>query len=423
MSKKIQKEADQNSNFNKGSGKAAQPTSGQGNSQESGNTGNLDSNPIFQRLQKDVQSVQGHMLVQTANIKVFVVKDGEHFIIMTPPFQTNQKFSNAEQAPTEIFNLINGMDYKVMVKENKKILENAKNLVKKDLLRRKIQEHFNKFPKAKSVIITANIDENKTIWKVDKIKSGFSIVEVTTQKEQYIIEAAGQNSPAFQQVVSIVTPLMGNLGTTQQQAAQARNQVNALMPKITDPREKTQAGGLLNYLGALTGGAMAATPPTTPISQAPGGMPVPSGKSGLTSGRFVKGKRIKEADEKKKQDDEEDIEDQEAPENASETEPEMELTPDQVDAGLETGDVPAEQPQEDPETAPEDQPKTGEEVQLKQLVKTKPIQNIHAFVDEDGSHLVMSLGGLKNPVQFDFTPEGKITYKLGDLSRVLKSGK
>jgi hypothetical protein len=67
-----------------------------------------------------------------------------------------------------------------------------KDIVKKDLLRRKICEHFSKNPNAESVIIKADIGDMKTLWKVVKEEGGhFKVVEVNTKKEQYIIGELG----------------------------------------------------------------------------------------------------------------------------------------------------------------------------------------------------------------------------------------
>lgn len=63
------------------------------------------------------------------------------------------------------------------------------NIVKKDLLRRKINEYFSKNPSAKMVIIKADVGGNKTHWKVTKEGKSFKVVEVNTVKEEYIFEA------------------------------------------------------------------------------------------------------------------------------------------------------------------------------------------------------------------------------------------
>jgi len=63
-----------------------------------------------------------------------------------------------------------------------------KNIVKKDLLRRKIKEYFSKNPTAKSVIIHSGTGNLKSTWRVVKEKNSFSVTEVNTQKEQFIIK-------------------------------------------------------------------------------------------------------------------------------------------------------------------------------------------------------------------------------------------
>ena len=333
-----------------------------------------------------------------------------------------------------------GDNFHVITKENK-TMDNM-NIVKKNLLQRKIKEHFSKNPKSKSVIVSVNIGEQKTIWKVNKAKVGYSVVEVNTHKEQFMLEgpmpvaAAGapqQGSAEFKQVMGIIGPIMGNLGTSQAQAAEARNQINTLIGRIKNPKEKAQAGAFLNYLGALTSG-MAGASPQAPIAQAQGAVPKPSGNTGLASGRTRAGSKLHEKEEKDKKKTDKRPEDmpkkspssvKPAPETAPE-DPQAAAQPEPEAAGMETpgpADAPApEAPPEEPK-APDAAPKTGEELSLQSLVKTKPVKDIQVFGDEKGGHVMLSMGGLKNAIQLNFGYDGKITYKFGELSRVLKAGK
>lgn len=354
----------------------------------------------------------------------------------------------------EVLQILDNVEASFLTQEGLKVkseIKNNTNILKKDLLRRKIQEHFSKHPKAKSVIVVAGVDPNKTVWKVDRIKKGFNIVEVNTQREHFIFEAVpgtlapgasmplggpptGGQSPEFRQIIGIISPVMGNLGTSQAEAAKAREQVNSLIGKLRNPREKAQAAGFLSFLSTI-GTGMASAPPTAPIGQAPGGVPTPSGKSGLSSGKHTKGKKIHEKEEKSKKPEKE----EERPKKKYEFEPKEKDEPkknfkpsvppvvDPPEAGIETGadetpSAPSPEMGQQPEAPPEEKPKTGEEAQLKQIVAAKPIKNLEVFGDEKGSHIILTLGGLKNPIQFNFSRDGKITYKLGELSRVLKVG-
>lgn len=65
-----------------------------------------------------------------------------------------------------------------------------KDIVKKYLLKRKIEEFFSKNPTATSVIIEANISGPvKTAWKVEVKNKKYKITEVKTIKEEYVFEA------------------------------------------------------------------------------------------------------------------------------------------------------------------------------------------------------------------------------------------
>jgi len=72
------------------------------------------------------------------------------------------------------------------------------NLIKKDLLRRKIREHFRKNPKSSSVVIKANIGGGTTVWKVKKEGKSFNVVEVNARREHFVISEApiGGQQPA-----------------------------------------------------------------------------------------------------------------------------------------------------------------------------------------------------------------------------------
>jgi hypothetical protein len=397
-----------------------------------------------------VHGLKGDFRIQKNRDRGDFSVDEKEFSKMVPP-----RRMSPEDAAEKVSQL-NNRDFGIVAKENKNM--NSSNIVKKDLLRRKVAEHFAKHPNAKSIIVSINIDENRTVWKVDKTKTGYTVVEVNTQKEQFMLEAtlgqqpigAQQGTAEFKQIMSIMTPIMGNLGTSQAQAATARNQINTLIGKVVSPKEKAQAAGFLNYLGALTGGQMAQMSPQTPIAQAPGAVPQPAAATGLMAGKINKGRKLHEEEDKKdkkkpeKKDDKKGkkkpapkvtpgaVQDPGLETPPQGTEPEMAPQPDgtvgggdAAGAGLEANPTP-ETPTPDSPAEPEvpaAAPKTGEELSLQQLTQTKPIKDLQVFGDEQGGHVTLSLGGLKNPVQINFAHDGKITYKFGELSRVLKVGK
>jgi hypothetical protein len=81
-------------------------------------------------------------------------------------------------------------------------------------------------------------------------------------------------------------------------------------------------------------------------------------------------------------------------------------------------------PPEGGEEAPpeEEEPgtKTAEEERLKKMVMNKPVQDIQVTSDSDRGTITLTLGGLKNPLEINVFDSGKVTYKLGSLSQLLK---
>jgi len=71
---------------------------------------------------------------------------------------------------------------------------NAKEIVKKDLLRRKINEYFSKHPKSKSFIIRSDAGDSMHFWKVKKEGKRYNITEVKTKTEKYIFEAGNDTN-------------------------------------------------------------------------------------------------------------------------------------------------------------------------------------------------------------------------------------
>lgn len=185
----------------------------------------------------------------------------------------------------------------VLALESKNTMNNI-DIIRKELLRRKIQEHFSKNLKAESVIIKSSIGGTNTLWKVTRKGSDFNVVEVNTSKSEYLLSES-----------------------------------------------------------------------------------------------------LKEAEEPKEDDP---------------------TPPEEQDAGIETSKAPPEPETAEPAVEPET-PKTGEELQLDQLVQNKPVKNIDVFSDKEGNHVLLDLAGLSNPVDIIFTETGEAKYKLGDLSRTLST--
>lgn len=312
---------------------------------------------------------------------------------------------------------------------------NSSDIVKKDLLRRKIREHFSKHPRAKSVVVKADIGDRKTIWRAQKMASGvFSVVEVNTVREQFLItEISGQASPEYQQLsTSIVSALASGNPAEKERAL---NDLEMTMPRLR-PQEKGEAEKLRAMLG--TGGASTAARDSSASFRASSSIPGlgsrPASPS-LRANKQVRGRKVAEADEPEKK---------EKPKKKKKSDmPTATPHPDAQPPGAEmaatttpTGDTePVDKPETDLDVtfpngaemqgkapSPDQDPgvKTAEEERLKKMVMNKPIQDISVSSDSDRGTIVLTLGGLKNPVEISVFDSGKVTYKLGSLSQLLK---
>ena len=52
----------------------------------------------------------------------------------------------------------------------------------------------------------------------------------------------------------------------------------------------------------------------------------------------------------------------------------------------------------------------------------KPIKDIKVTTDNEGGHVLLTLGGLDMPVEIHTTRDGRATFELGELSRTLSTG-
>ena len=66
-------------------------------------------------------------------------------------------------------------------------------VLKRKVLETKLKEYFNKHPKSKSTMVHINFDGLNTTWKAEKLNEGFKIIEVTTNKKQYILSERALN--------------------------------------------------------------------------------------------------------------------------------------------------------------------------------------------------------------------------------------
>jgi hypothetical protein len=301
----------------------------------------------------------------------------------------------------------------------------SRDLVKKDLLRRKIQEHFGKHPESKSVIVKADVGDVKTIWRVQREGRSFSVVEVNTNREQFVIsEAVGTPEQLFGQFSTAV--MQGGFNPNPQQTQMISNAFNSLPqgPFRKAAEEMIKGAGLQSKVRT-----------TAQSGQQMGGLGRASTTSTLSMGAAPKGTGLAETDEEKPKSKKLDLDKPKKlkePEKPSSDKPlgaEPAATPDAMEPSK---DVPSAET--DVDVAPDAEPspegdmaepvptKTGEEKQLQSLIQNKPVQNIEVSSESNKGTIVLTLGGLKNPLEIDFFNNGKVTYKLGTLSRLLKPG-
>jgi len=312
----------------------------------------------------------------------------------------------------------------VRLNEGRKM--NSGDIVKKDLLRRKIREHFSKRPNSNSVIVKADIGDRKTIWRATKLANGiFNIVEVNTVKEQFLItEITGQASAEYQKLSTAVVSALANPRDTASKE-KALNDLERAMPRL-HPQERTEA----EKLRAMLGTGMASTSQRDTAASFRAASPIPglASRTALRAHKSVKGKIISEAEEdkpkekkpeKKKKDPSPSSGKPPGAEMAAPIAPEEPMSePEKVDRPeTDVGSTP-EMPGKEPESEPG--VKTAEEDRLKKMVMNKPIQDISVTSDSNRGTIILTLGGLKNPVEINVFDDGKVTYKLGSLSQLLK---
>jgi hypothetical protein len=126
----------------------------------------------------------------------------------------------------------------------------AKKIIEKDLLMRKIYEYFSKHPKSKSVIIRANImGSGKTSWKVVREGKRFNVTEVRTSKAKFFVEApVGGQAPAQGS-----QPPLGMQNQTPKNSVQAKQANIQQFAQLDLPTKLAQlsTGMMLNYDTAI----------------------------------------------------------------------------------------------------------------------------------------------------------------------------
>lgn len=304
---------------------------------------------------------------------------------------------------------------------------NKKNVVKKDLLRRKIQEYFSKNPKAKSVIVKADVGEAKTLWKVVREGvSSFRVVEVNTKREEFMLEsgiavvkeASVEFSNLSRQFVQAMTPPFDHV-----KLASTLKAVESSIGKIVDPKEKNEAGAMLgaltNMVDATTagGGSKVQMQKTSTVGARPASTLQSSGKKNP-------GKVVKEAEsekDSKKKDDKSDSEPKKTkPKPKSEPEPTDKLDPSaepEGDEGLESS-ADLEEPQDE---LPTRQP-SSEEMVVSKALTGQTIKAANIQLTPEGGEFTLDLVSAAVPAKLEWSRSGKVIFHVNGRPYVLNKG-
>lgn len=233
------------------------------------------------------------------------------------------------------------------------------NIIKKDLLRKKLMEFFSQNKNRTSVIMSTNIGSKKTLWKATKLPNKqIHVIEVNSSKEKFFFkdeedkkkdetaivksaekeenpldkakkilqalppavlqkliqtnpklskflsnskekisesETLSEASVDFANATKMFMDAMANLADHNKLSA-AHRQLNTMITKITNPDEKQQLGSMI---GALIGAVDASTKGGGKVTVSTSQMPAAGlGMQKLTNSKKIKGKSLSESKKK-----------------------------------------------------------------------------------------------------------------------------
>mgnify|MGYP001561622825 CR=1 FL=1 len=299
---------------------------------------------------------------------------------------------------------------------------NKKNVVKKDLLRRKVHEYFLKNPSAKSVIVKAGLDDSKTLWKVVREGKFFRVTEVNTKKEEFIFESGisvvKESSVEFSKLSTLFTQAM-QPPFDHTKLSTALRTANSAVSRIVDPKEKQDVGAMIGVLTNLVDSTTAGggSKIQTRSSSFSGTQPVTTLKQS-----FVRiGKIVKEDEEKKdkkKDDNKSDSEPKKTkPKPKQEPKATNKLDPSdepEDDAGLETS-ASLDGPQDD---LPAKQPSSEEMVVSKSLTG-QTIKAANIQLNPQGGEFTLDLVSAAVPAKLQWSKTGKVVFYVNGRPYVL----
>lgn len=284
---------------------------------------------------------------------------------------------------------------------------NKKEIVKKDLLRRKINEYFSKYPKAKSVIINSGVDAIKTIWRVVKEDKGYFITEVNTNKENFIIEApVGGQEPAPGAVqLGTQRAQPGAMNPEQMSAGEILSLVQTgalgvtsdilakLFAPLLVPKDRTLKNQLKNVWDILNKATKKDAASASFLGAIQNLMNTPEW---LRANKETKGSKLSEADE----------------------------TPvTKVKQGDDVSSDPIGMEKEPPEPEAPEPPakeKTQEELVMSKSLVGKPIESTDLELKNDGVVLTLKVAGVDIPAKFEFFNTGKFVFHFKDRPYIIK---
>ena len=374
----------------------------------------LNATPELQNLANRLKTIKKGLYLQTTRGDVFKVVNNPNgtFSVFMGELKLDQPIGSEQMAPSDVLGIAKNIgSFDVAVAENK-------NLVKLDILRKKVQEYFIKNPNAKSVVIRASLGEStdRTVWRVKKSKKGFNIVEVNARRKEFLMEAPvggqtpppGTTGPLGRGTVSLGKAGAKSFNIQQFESMPFKEKISMFQSGLIPLSGETITIAFADLLKTGAGNDVVAL---RDFIQQNHQMADPASKAAVGSAlgfltnlsnqrRLMRAHKnpLGEADEK----------------GSNEEQP-----PEEVGAERDS-----EQPM--PQVSGKDKHpqkgvKTGEELQLQQLVQAKPVESIDVDSDESGGHIVLSLAGLENPLEIHISKDGKIKYKLGDLARVIKT--
>lgn len=326
-------------------------------------------------------------------------------------------------------------------------MKSVEKFIRKNALKTKIESHFKKHPKSKTLLVTSSVGGNKVLWKVQREGKKYKITEVTSTKSEYVLEAPmgapgspgalgggpapvaspaqpgqmgvkqaqGQNLNAFKSqdlsgqmsmLQSGVVPVTGQtlsavfMHLIDKQALnmvpEIRKLFSTLGPRATDPHSKQILGsfnGVLTLLGDQGKGM--------------------GGLGGLVAHNAKKGKVVREA-----------TRDEMNPQPQLEPKmPQLAKNPpsdDEVDdeVGLEN----EPEAEETPEKQEPVRQKSEEEFALQKNLTGQTIRNANVELDANGGSLTLDLVNTKIPAELKWSNTGEVTFNFKDRPYTIRRG-